>query len=221
METMQKVTAPTPAQVALGVRVLGMTLALRGAYEATLNRTGRGAKLRRSFEEVVSSVGMVKLMREAYDRDPVAGYIAVASLRRPMTEKEEKEVQESPEVQAQGILPCGEPAQRQRFLQTPVLVTEDDANGEALTEAVEYAAKQAARLAQASGETLFIRYQPNAVTRGARSDGPNALRARYGGRIYVSDQPDHSGTLYAIVTPNESKQARTAHVEWAVPGFDK
>jgi hypothetical protein len=45
------------------------------------------------------------------------------------------------------------------------------------------------------------------------------LRARFGGRLYLSDRAEHEGTLLAIITPNLDNPTPLGKVEWAVPGL--
>lgn len=201
-------------------KVALMVAALRGAYDNDLVAVRSGRRVQRTFDAVVSSVGWIKPMQLLFDANPVVGYVAAAQLRRELTSQESKQIAGSTEVKGQGLLPCAEPAQEEIFIQSPVRVTSNDENGEAFVREAKRVVRMARAVAQMEDVTLYVRYVPNVVTRGHKGAGKNALRARFGGRLYASDRATHGGSLLAIVTPNPSKTP-LASAEWQVPGFEK
>ena len=66
---------------------------------------------------------------------------------------------------------------------------------------------------------LALAVAPLAAAGNEGGAGKGALRAQYGGRLYLSDVANHNGTLLAIVTPNAGTRTALGHVEWQVPGF--
>lgn len=197
----------------------GMKSALLAAYEADLVAVRRGRRTVRTFAEVVSSIGWIKPLQNIFDANPQVGYVAAAELRRELNADEVAEIANSTEAEGQGLLPNQEPAQEEIFIQSPVRVVENDTKGESFKAEARRVVRMARAVAQMEGVTLYVRYMPNVVTRGHKGAGKNALRAQYGGRLYVSDRPTHAGTLLAIVTPNQGKRTALAKMEWQVPGF--
>lgn len=197
--------------------------AFHAACEATRARkgkgSGKGGVLKRTDNvEILSSVTLIDMAEALFAANPVEGYKALAQIRRPLTQEEQDKVNASSEVSHQGMLECGEPAQAEIFIQSPIRVTSDDVNGEAFVAEIKRNVRMARAVAQMEDVTLYVRYKANVVVRGMRGAGKNALRARYGGRVYISDRPDHEGTLMAVVSPNPSNTP-LGKAEWQVPGF--
>ena len=231
----------------LATRVENMVRAIVNITVAACDqdaKKGRGRPVKRNpvaiIEEHIAPLAQASRLVAA---DPVAGYVALAQLRRDLTQEERDQVAATDEARFQGILPCGDPAQSELFFQTAIRVTEDDVNGDAFRREVRRALKMARALVQdeanerrAKGDdtpvTMYLRYQPNVVTRKVRNDqgkmvNANAgvaqralFRAKYGGRLYGSDVAEKSGILLAIVTPAPGDRTALASYEWAVEGFN-
>jgi hypothetical protein len=122
-------------------------------------------------------------------------------------------------VAHQGLLPCGEPAQTDLFITSAVRITADDFDGEQLKAEVRRFVQMVRETAQREGVDMYVRYQPNVASRDLRKDGNNAVRARFGGRLYAGDQPNHAGILVATVTQNEGERTALGKVEWHQAGF--
>jgi hypothetical protein len=172
------------------------------AFLADLAKSRRGRKSTRTFAALMSHTNPLAIIGKMFAADPLTGYLAHAVARRPLTAEERNQVAESEETKAHGLLECGEPAQRQLFVSTHIRVAYDDVTGEQFQSEVNRVVKMARTIVQdePQGTTLYVRYQPNAVTRAFKLAG---LRARYGGRLYISDMPEHSGYLLATVTKGQ------------------
>jgi hypothetical protein len=205
---------------------------------------GKGRPIKRNPVAIITEhIRPLAAAQALIDEDPLAGYVAMAKLRRDLTPEERDQVAATDEARFQGILPCGDPAQAELFFQTAIRVTEDDTNGDAFRREVRRALKMArvavqdeANERRANGNTtpvtMFLRYQPNIVTRKVRNSqgkmvNANAgiaqaalFRAKYGGRLYGSDVAEKAGILLAVITPAAGERTALASYEWAVPGFN-
>jgi hypothetical protein len=210
--------------------VAEMVIALRTAYEKDLTVPRRGRATKRSFEDIVSSIGWIKPMQAIFDANPVIGYACAAFLRRDLTNQEKESILASDEVAGQGILPNDEPAQEEVFIQSPIRLEGCDSQGAAFVAEVKRVVRMAQAVSQMEKVELYIRYVPNVVIRAAKSLkdaegntvkslGKAALRAQFGGRLYASDRSTHNGTLLAITTPNAGARTALGRVEWQAPGF--
>jgi hypothetical protein len=172
-------------------------------HEAFLSRTTgkpkQGRPVKRNFEDVASSIGWLQAMEDVVRENALVSYLAHAMLRRDLTEEERTEVKESPEGIAQGVLPCGDPAQSELFIQTHCRVLTDDEDGAQFLTEVERVASMAQDVAFREKADLYVRFVPNVVIREKKGAGRHALRARYGGRFYISNRSDHAGLLLYIV----------------------
>ena len=213
------VLAPLKSFVARLMSARRFEAHLKAVHEADMLKVRKGRKTSRTFAGIVNSVNLTAAIEAEVAADPLTAYVALGLLRRPVTEDEAAIVAESSEIEHQGILPCGEPAQKELFIETAVRVITDDVDGSQFASEVRRAVRMAQAVSQMENLTLYVRYSANVVVRALRNQ-KEPLRARYGGRLYISDRPTHSGILVGIVTKNE-KGGTLGDVEWVVPGFAK
>jgi len=210
------------------------------------NQNGKGTKggrpVKRDPREIMGHVYTVASAERLFAADPLAGYVAFAQMAEestPRTEELREAIAATEEARTQGILPCGDPAQSELEIRTHIRVTEDDVNGESFRKearralamaraACQEEAKQRRQEAEENGTeyvapVLYLRYVRNVITRAERNakgkGNRGAIRAMYGGRLYISDRSAHEGTLLAIVTPNDGDRTALASYSWQVPGF--
>jgi hypothetical protein len=182
---------------------------------------------RKSLGDVASAMRIPVAIQKMYASDLLGTYVAMADLRRPLSDREAAVVLASEDVKWQGVLPCGEPAQTDLEIRTAIRITGDDFDGSQLVAEVRRAVNAAQAACQYEKRendrevTLFVRYQPNNVCRDLRKDGNYATRARFGGRLYTGDTQSHGGYLIATITPNAGERTALGHVEWHQPGFAK
>lgn len=115
-------------------RILGKSVALtaKALILTAKDRVRVGRPVKRDLSEMVNHVSMIaEAERALRSRGARAWYVGASVLRRDLTDDERAIVALTDEATYQGILPCGDPAQSELFIQTPCRVTKDDEDGSA------------------------------------------------------------------------------------------